>query len=351
MRERLSVNVVGCGEIAQIMHLPNLLELSGMFAVRAICDKEPDVVKGVASRFGINVTYTDYHDMLDGCPADALIVLSSGDHAGIIRDALDAGMHVFTEKPMCYSAEDAHEIAWKAEATGLTVMVGYSRLFDTAFRSLNDALRAEPGPLYVRAEAALPFDYYYRAHHDVIRPAGWEPPTAAAQWGASWHYLFEEVLFNLAIHEIYCLRLLTGISRPEILAASDVLDRRGVEASWRNGGDQHASVSVLTLDSIAGGYVEEFRAVTPSGTYVLEYPSIYLKNWPAKLSRTAVAGESLVSSSALGSFVDPFRAELVHFYQVLDGQRPCLCPARDAAIDVETLNRIYAAAKAQRGPA
>ena len=354
MQGRLSVDVVGCGEIAQIMHLPHLFELSDLFAVRAICDRDPHVLKGVAERHGVDAAYTDHREMIRAPGGRARGARSPGDHAPIIRDAIEAGMDVFVEKPLCYSTEDAHAIARTAEAAGRTVMVGYSRLFDTAFQTLSDALRAEEGPVYLRAEAALPMDYHYLAHHDVVRPLGWTPPSRATEWGGSWRYLHEEVLFNLAIHEIYCLRVLTGIARPETVTATDLLDRRGVEASWRNGADAaagrmiHASVGIMTMDTIAGGYVEEFRAVTSSQTLVLEYPSIYLKNWPAKLSWTGLEGGALIGSSMLGSYVEPFRAELVHFHQVLSGESRCISPAADAADDVETLNRIYAAAKAVR---
>ncbi|TDD87666.1 Gfo/Idh/MocA family oxidoreductase [Actinomadura darangshiensis] len=345
MQRRLTVDVVGCGEIAQIMHLPHLLELSDVCGIRAICERDPEVLKGVAERFGVNSTFTDYREMLATAPADVLVVLTSGDHAAIIRDALDAGMHVFVEKPLCYSAEDARDIARRAEEAGRTVMVGYSRLFDSAFEDLKAALDRESGPVYLRAEAALPMDYYYRAHHDVVRPLDFTPPDRAPEWGGSWDHLFEEVLNNLVIHEIYCLRVLTGIARPEILTASDILDRRGIEATWR-GGDRHVSMGVMTLDTVAGGYVEEFRAVTGTQTHVLEYPSIYLKSWPAKLTRSRLEGGSLVSSETLGSFVDPFKAELDHFFDVLTKGVPCVSGAADAVDDVETLNRLFAAAKA-----
>jgi predicted dehydrogenase len=351
MRSRLTVDVVGCGEIAQIMHLPHLLERSDVCTVRAVCERDPHVLKGVAERFGVGATFTDHREMLAAAPADVLVVLSSGDHAPIIHDALDAGMDVFVEKPLCFSTQDAHEIARKAKALGRTVMVGYSRLFDTAFEALREAVDAETGPLYIRAEATLPMDYHYRAHLDVVRPLDWTPPTAAPAWGGSWKYLREEVLFNLAIHEVYCLRVLTGVDRPELGTVSDILDRRGVEVTWRNGADLHVSMGVLTLDTIAGGYVEEFRAVTGSRTHVLEYPSIYLKNAPALLSSMTVRDGGLVTTSAPGSYVSPFRAELDHFFDVLSDGRPCLSPAEDAAYDVETLNRIFAAAKEHWGSA
>src|SRR5262245_16039146 len=190
MSERLSVDVVGCGEIAQIMHLPHLFELSDRFVVRAICDRDPHVLKGVAERHGIDSTFTDHREMLTASTADAVVVLSSGDHADIVRDALNAGKDVFVEKPLCYSAEDAHAIARTAEAAGRTVMVGYSRLFDSAFQSLQKAVREDTGPLYVRAEATLPWDYYYRAHHDVVRPPDWTPPSTAPAWGGSGAFLY-----------------------------------------------------------------------------------------------------------------------------------------------------------------
>jgi predicted dehydrogenase len=353
MGRPLTVDVVGCGEIAQLMHLPHLLELSDACAVRAICERDPHVLKTVADRFGIEGAFTDHRQMLEQCPADVLVVLTSGDHVTIINDALDAEMDVFVEKPLCYSTRDAQAIARRADRAGRTVMVGYSRLFDTAFHDLRNALDLEEGPVYLRAEAALPWDYYYRAHHDIVRPLDWTPPTAVADarspgWGGSWEYFREEVLFNLAIHEVYCLRVLTGIDRPEIRTVSDVLDRRGVEATWDradDGGGVHASMGVLTLDTVAGGYVEEFRAVTGTASYLLEYPSIYLKSWPAKLTRSTVRNGTLVTSSSLGSFVDPFKAELEHFFAVLTDGVPCASTAADAALDVETLNRLDAAAR------
>lgn len=351
MPGRLTVDVVGCGEIAQIMHLPHLFERSDACTVRAICERDPHVLKEVADRFGIAAAFTDHREMLRDSPADVLLVLSSGDHAPIVLDGLAADMDVFVEKPLCFSTRDAEEIALQAKATGRTVMVAYSRLFDTAFTALQEAMRRDSGPVHLRAVAELPMDYHYRAHLDVVRPPGWTPPAAAPEWGGSWDYLRQEVLFNLAIHEIYCLRVLTGVERPEPLLVTDVLDRRGIEASWRAGPDVHVSMGVLTLDTIGGGYVEEFRAVSRSATHVLEYPSIYLKNVPAKLSTTAPSGDGLATTSTLGAYASPFKAELDHFLDVLAGRRECLSPAADAVHDVATLNRLCTLARERRGDA
>ena len=57
--EPLRVGVVGCGQIAQIMHLPFLTELP-LFRVTALCDLSPTVVETVGERFAVRARFTDF---------------------------------------------------------------------------------------------------------------------------------------------------------------------------------------------------------------------------------------------------------------------------------------------------
>ena len=50
---RVRIGVLGCGAIAQVQHLPNLLELDEEFAVPIVCDLSPDQAAYVAKRFAI----------------------------------------------------------------------------------------------------------------------------------------------------------------------------------------------------------------------------------------------------------------------------------------------------------
>ena len=50
---RVRIGVLGCGAIAQVQHLPNLLELDEEFAVPIVCDVSPDQAAYVAKRFAI----------------------------------------------------------------------------------------------------------------------------------------------------------------------------------------------------------------------------------------------------------------------------------------------------------
>ena len=51
-------------------------------------------------------------------------------HASLALRALDAGCHVFVEKPMATSAQDAEAMLASARAKGLTLCVDHNRLFD-----------------------------------------------------------------------------------------------------------------------------------------------------------------------------------------------------------------------------
>src|SRR5262245_43194398 len=106
---RIKIGVVGCGLIAQMMHLPHLRELADLYEVVALCDVSPSTLKHAADAHGTARRHADYRDLLKE-DIEAVAVLSGDSHGPVIVDALRAGKHVFTEKPMCYTLREADEI-------------------------------------------------------------------------------------------------------------------------------------------------------------------------------------------------------------------------------------------------
>ncbi len=106
MTGKTRIGVVGCGLIAQVMHLPYLAELTDRFEIAALCDLSSQVVSGCGARYGVARTFTRWEEMLDE-PLDAVLVATSGDHAPIAIAAAEAGRHVFVEKPMALCSADA----------------------------------------------------------------------------------------------------------------------------------------------------------------------------------------------------------------------------------------------------
>ena len=64
MTQRLRVGVIGCGVIAEVMHLPHLNDLDDLFELRAVCDISRDKAEACARRFGAPSVYESWQDML-----------------------------------------------------------------------------------------------------------------------------------------------------------------------------------------------------------------------------------------------------------------------------------------------
>ena len=102
MSAPIRVGVIGCGVIAQVMHLPHLSQVRRCSSWRRSATSPSRSPTGCAARFGARAAFTDWRDMLES-ELDAVMVLTSGNHAPIAIAAAQAGAHVFVEKPMALS--------------------------------------------------------------------------------------------------------------------------------------------------------------------------------------------------------------------------------------------------------
>ena len=76
---------------------------------------------------------------------EAVVIASSiASHASLAMVALERGKHVFVEKPLATSADDAEAVVAAARAAGRTLFVGHTFLFDAAFEALHDIVERDP---------------------------------------------------------------------------------------------------------------------------------------------------------------------------------------------------------------
>jgi predicted dehydrogenase len=133
----LRVGVIGCGVVAQVMHLPNLTALPELFTIVALCDASPTVLRGCAERYRVPVTTTVWTDLLDHS-LDAVLVLTPGSHAPLVTAFVEAGVAVFAEKPIAFSEAEGTDIIRAIERSGTPVMVGYMKRYDPAYERLRE---------------------------------------------------------------------------------------------------------------------------------------------------------------------------------------------------------------------
>lgn len=353
MRSRVRVGVVGCGLIAQVMHLPHLRELKELFDITCICDVSRSVLAAVGDEFGVGRRFTRWQELLAERP-DAVLILTPGSHASLVTEALRQGIHVFVEKPLCYSVEEGREILAAAESSGAHGMVGYMKRYDPAFERLLTEMRSVEDLRLVRVTTLESPIAPHVLHHPLIRPTDVSPDvaegleadaesrarTALGTDDPTLTRIFRDVLLDGLVHELNLLRATLGepdeieFARLHEIQVTVVLSFGGLQCV----------VCWVDLPGIAR-YEQEFAFYTPLQRLVLRFPSPFLRNMPTHLAWEQ--GEAGTSRSwktmETASYEEAFKIELREFHQCIAQDREPKTSLRDALRDVALCMSIVSA--------
>ena len=147
MTEKLKIAIVGCGQIAD-GHISEIQKLDNAEVV-AVCDLEILMAMQAASRYGISEYYDQFGEMLQKeQPHVVHITTPPQAHLSLAKAALDAGCHVYVEKPFTPRYEETVELIRHAEQKNRKLTIGHIYFFDPpalALREMvNDGVIGEP---------------------------------------------------------------------------------------------------------------------------------------------------------------------------------------------------------------
>jgi len=135
------VALAGAGYIAD-WHAKCLASVEGVELV-AVCDQSLGRAQTLASKFGVAKTYGSLDAMLHEEKLDAAHILLPPDlHFAAAKAAIEAGVSVFLEKPMCVSAADCEELVRLAASRGVRLGVGHNFLFAEPYERLRRGVRS-----------------------------------------------------------------------------------------------------------------------------------------------------------------------------------------------------------------
>lgn len=352
---RLRIGVVGCGLVAQLMHLPYLRELDDLYEISAVCDVSPGVLRFVGDRYGVARRHDDWQALLKE-PLDAVLVATPGSHAPIALAALAAGKHVLTEKPMCYTLREADALVEAVDRTGLTLMVAYMKRYDPGYRYAQELV---PGLLrdlrYVQVTVFHPSEQAQTRHHEVRRfrdvPAGRLERLAAEEDALVWEvvgdfgprerWAFANALLSTLVHDVNALRGLLG-DPAEVVATEFWAGSESMVTLLRYPQGFRVVVSLQYLWDLAD-YREEIGLYAPGARLRLCFPSPFYRNEPTPVVVSGMEGETPWEKRVVVSYREAFKEELVHFADCVQHGRPPLTSAVDARADVLWLHRIWQA--------
>jgi predicted dehydrogenase len=341
---RLRIGVIGLGAIAQIHHLPSLERLSDRYELRYVCDLSPSLVDAVARRYNVPHTTTEAKDVCTAEDLDAVLLLTSGSHGSQARIALDHGLHVLAEKPLCYTQREAHELAEAARRGARVLQVGYMKSHERVMPAARAAVE-ELGELrLVRHVVLHPSETAQQEHLRLLRFGDADPARIArlvegddllvkeaigeAPPGLAW--LYRELALGSIVHYLSVFRSLLGrLPSPILRAEAWPLDLERPPTGW--GPDDvlptlsvFASLGTACRLELTWAWLQHYPAYTeivevlaPTGGVRLKLPPPYLHHRAATLTIDRTDAGQSTSTTIDGGYDAAFGRELRDFHTAI----------------------------------
>lgn len=129
----VKIAIAGCGFVAQQDYFPILAmdEIRSKIEVTAICDVVPGRAQEMCQKYGFGAAYTDYEAMLQNAEADLVAILTPIPlHYRQALAALEAGKHVYVQKTLTTTSEEALELTLLANEKGLILGASPGQMLD-----------------------------------------------------------------------------------------------------------------------------------------------------------------------------------------------------------------------------
>jgi len=141
------VGVIGAGNFAKAVLLPALAATGAELAW--IADLNGPAARHAATKFSAENAACDYRPILNDARVHAVFIATGHHtHARLVCEALDAGKHVFVEKPLCLTRAELEEVeAAVRRHPSAILMVGFNRRFSPHTSRIRDLLTGRTAPL------------------------------------------------------------------------------------------------------------------------------------------------------------------------------------------------------------
>ncbi|MGB5553329.1 MAG: Gfo/Idh/MocA family oxidoreductase [Flavobacteriaceae bacterium] len=147
--DKIRVLIVGCGNMGT-SHARAYHTLYG-FEIVGLVSRKPVSREKLSNELGGYATFGDYETAIRESKPDAVSINTYPDtHAEYIRTALNANAHVFVEKPLALTVEEAQSLVDLAKAKNKKMVVGYILRVHPAWAKFVDLARSLGKPLVMR---------------------------------------------------------------------------------------------------------------------------------------------------------------------------------------------------------
>ena len=351
----IRVGIIGCGKIAD-KHASQILRIRGSEIV-GVCDNEELMAKQLAERFNIRQYFDDVAAFLKNCQPEVVhIATPPQSHYSLAKQCLDAGCHVYVEKPFTLNSSEAEDLIALAERVGRKLTVGHETQFMPVARDMRRLIRdGYLGGPPVHMESMYGYDFsdkkFAKAligdkNHWVRKlPGGLLQNIISHGIGKIAEYLQDEQVTVKVCG--FTSHFLETINEPEIIDELRVIIADG-----------HKTTAFFTFSSQIGPLCHLFRVYGPKNSLFADYRHQTIIKVPKK-------GFKSYADQFIPPFLDAkqyfangynnirkflrkeFHAEsgiyflLNEFYQALKNDSPLPIPYRDILLTSRIMDEIF----------
>jgi scyllo-inositol 2-dehydrogenase (NAD+) len=234
MKESIRIAVLGLGRLGY-WHAENLAQKIKGAELVAVADPMPGRAEEVARKIGVLKWTENPDEIIEDPNIDAIVIVTpTSTHYEMIRKAASTGKHIFTEKPITETLEQANEIIEVIKRNNVFCQVGFMRRFDPAYAEAKRRIEAGDigKPLYFKG---------------LSRDGNTPPPEFIQNSGG--------LYLDFSIHEYDTARFFLGAEVKEVSAHGSVVQHQYVAEH----GDVDQALTYLTFDSGAAADIEASR--------------------------------------------------------------------------------------------
>jgi predicted dehydrogenase len=349
--EPVRFGYIGCGFVAQNIHIPNFSALPNCQFV-ALAEARQELGQKVAARYGIKKVYRTHEELAADPDIEAVGVSAPYSLQGkIAEDLIRAGKHVFMEKPMAVSTARGESIVAAVRKGKARLMVGYMKRYDSgnillkqqldAWRSSGDAGRMVyarnhgfGGNWLYAQDPNVPFD----RSTDAAPPAPDECPT----WLPKEHQNSYLGYLQQWTHNVNLLRFFLGDKDGTTKVKSVQLDKDGMTGLvvLEINGTRAIVESAYTRFH---GWEEHTQVYFEGGWLRTQAPALMQKEVPAtvEIYRAAKDNQAAQLTQQFAAPTWSYREEAKHFLAGVRSGEPFHSSAEDTLHDVRLFEEIY----------
>ena len=321
--KKLRIGIAGLGRLGK-SHARNLAFKVTNAELVAACSIAEDELAWARSELGIEACYTDYSQMLREAALDAVfIVTSTTMHADQIVEALEAGLHVFSEKPLALNMADCERVVAVADRHPEQVsVIGFVRRYDPAYAYAKRKIE----------EGAIGTPVLFRGNSaDLSETAPFQVDFCRTSGG---------MFLDFTIHDIDLARWLLGSEVADVYCAGGCYVHKGFEqhqdADNATGLYRFKSGALATLTTsrtAVNGHDTHAEVVGTEGSLII--------GRTPRLVNVEIADRHGVRSECVQTFFDRFAEAFLLEVQdfvdcVLNGRIPRGASLRDACENTRT---------------